>query len=168
MRASSTALEAQTSATHLLEAVWGNKGFPVDPLWIAAELGMQVFETELPEQVLGALVQDQGKDPVILLNQSDSALHKRINCAHKIGHYADHVMHHEDFYKYIDLRGQPLAAEDYALEEFANQFCEALLMPENEIRKLEQLGTTTTLMAQYFGVSENVMEHRMHTTRYPN
>jgi hypothetical protein len=121
-------LDAKKSAYQLLHSVWGGRGFPVDPVWIAEELGLSVLETELPDNVLGGLVKDADKDPVILLNQCDTADHKRFNCAQKIGHYVDLMMQDADNYRYVDFRLQRAASAVSCDQVFANYFGESLLM----------------------------------------
>jgi len=44
MNAATAAMYAQRSASKLLQSIWGERGFPVDPVWIAGELGVTVIE----------------------------------------------------------------------------------------------------------------------------
>ena len=163
MNAAIATMYARKSAHALLQTVWIDRGFPVDPVWIAGKLGVTVLETTLPEAVLGSLVKDQNKDPVIMINESDEQAHKRVNCAHKIGYFADHQIHQDDFYRHLALRDQH--ASDDPKEAFANRFSQELLMPEEEIHRLESEGVTVEAMAQYFGVPENLMRMRIADTR---
>lgn len=161
MNHSSINLDAKRSAHQLLDTVWQGRGFPVDPVWIAEELGVTVLETDLPENVLGGLVKDADKDPVILLNQIDSKDHKRFNCAQKIGHYVDLMMQDADCYKYVDFRMQQADFSESGEEIFANYFGASLLMPEPEVRGLASKGVTVKAMADHFGVSMDMMEYRL-------
>ncbi len=154
-------MDAKTSANELLESIWGERGFPVDPVWIAAQLGLDVIETDLPESVSGALIKDKEKDPVIVLSKSDSKNRKRFSCAHEIGHYADRLNQDGEQYEYVDLRGQQASAGTNPDEIFANQFAAALLMPEDEVKRLVKAGTATFLMAQHFGVSDDAIRYRL-------
>lgn len=154
-------MDAKTSANELLESIWGGRGFPIDPVWIAAQLGLDVIETDLPESVSGALIKDKEKDPVIVLSKSDSKNRKRFSCAHEIGHYADRLNRDGEQYEYVDLRGQQASAGTNPEEIFANQFAAALLMPEDEVKRLVKAGTATFLMAQHFGVSDDAIRYRL-------
>jgi Zn-dependent peptidase ImmA (M78 family) len=163
MNTATATMFAQRYARTLLQTVWIDRGFPVDPVWLAGKLGMTVIETELPESVLGSLVKDQHKDPVIMINQADEQCHKRFNCAHKIGHFADHQLHQDDFYKHLALRDEHLGSDPK--EIFAHRFSQELLMPENEIRRLQDEGVSVETMAEYFGVPEDFMRVRISETR---
>ncbi len=154
-------MDAKSSANELLESIWGERGFPVDPVWIAAQLGLDVIETDLPESVSGALIKDREKDPIIVLSKSDSKNRKRFSCAHEIGHYADRLNQDGEQYEYVDFRGQQASAGTNPDEVFANQFAAALLMPEDEVRRLAKAGTPTFLMAQRFGVSDDAIRFRL-------
>ena len=43
-----------TSASTLLKHVWGERGYPVDSVWIASKLGLDVIEASLGNDVSGA------------------------------------------------------------------------------------------------------------------
>ena len=163
MNAATAAMYARRSATALLQTVWIDRGFPVDPVWIAGKLGVTVIETELPEAVQGSLVKDLHKDPVIMLNQLDEQAQRRFNCAHKIGHFADHQLHQDDFYKHLALREQHSRSDPK--EVFANCFSIELLMPLDEIERLQNEGLSATSMAQHFGVTEDLIQERLADTR---
>jgi Zn-dependent peptidase ImmA (M78 family) len=154
---------ARNSAKTLVQTVWLDRGFPIDPIWIAGKLGVSVIEADLPNTVLGSLVKDKGKDPVILLNQSDEQEQKRFHCAHKIGHFAEHQRRQDVFYKHIALADNHPSADPQ--EIFANQFGKELLMPEEELRRLQAQGLSNVAMAKYFGVPEEVMRTRIAETR---
>lgn len=160
MQSTATNVEAGKSACQLLDTVWRGRGFPVDPMLIAEELGVTVLETDLPENVLGGLLKDADKDPVILLNQVDSQDHKRISCARKIGRYVDLTMQDEDCYKYVDFRTQQAGSAADG-EVFAEYFSASLLMPEQEVRGLMQKNMPLGAMAEHFGVSEDEMRSRL-------
>ena len=163
MNATTAAMYARKSAHSLLQSVWIDRGFPVDPVWIAGKLGVTVIETELPEAVLGSLVKDHNKDPVIIINQSNEQEYKRFNCAHKIGHFADHELHQDDFYKHLALKDNH--SSDDPQEVFAHRFSQELLMPEDEIHRLESEGASVETMARHFGVPAELMRIRISDTR---
>lgn len=161
MQHSSNNLDANKSACQLLDSVWQGRGFPIDPVWIAEELGVTVLEADLPENVMGGLVKDADKDAVILLNQLDTVDHKRFSCAQKIGHYVDFMLHDEDCYKYVDFGAQQASFMASAEEVFATYFGASLLMPEAEVRDMVGKNMPLAEMAAHFGVSEEVMKVRL-------
>lgn len=154
-------MTAEAVATQLLSTLWPEKNFPVDPVQIAWELGIEVVETTLPDNVSGALIKDQGKDPVILLCNSDSKNRKRFSCAHEIGHYAYRLANNGDHYEYIDFRDEASAKGNEPEEIYANQFAAGLLMPADEIRALHRRGLPAFLIAQRFGVSDDAIRFRL-------
>jgi Zn-dependent peptidase ImmA (M78 family) len=152
---------ADKSANKLLEIVWKDRDFPVDPVWIAGELGLGVLETDLPDEVNAAIIKDKGKDAIIALSSSDSKNRKRFSCAHEIGHYIYHMSRNDDQYQYIDLRSKESSNGSEPEEIFANQFAANLLMPENKVKELYKNNLPTFLIAQYFGVSDEAMNYRL-------
>jgi Zn-dependent peptidase ImmA (M78 family) len=153
-------------AERILATVWG-KRFPVDPVQIAHRLGIDVREAPLSENVSGALVKKLGQDPTILLNATDHPNRQRFTCAHELGHF---VTREEapDAYEYVDLRDTVWSAAGTNSEEvFANQFAANLLMPADELRRLQQDGYTPTQMAVYFGVSQDSIHFRLQNLRLP-
>lgn len=148
-------------ASELLNTLWAGRGFPVDPVQIAWELGLEVVETGLPDNVSGALIKDEGKDPVIFLCHSDSKNRKRFSCAHEIGHYAYRLANNGDHYEYIDLRNALSAKGNNPEEIYANQFAAGLLMPANAVLNLHRQGTPAFLIAQHFGVSDDAIRFRL-------
>lgn len=154
-------MNPETVASELLSTVWAGRNFPVDPVQIAWELGLEVVETTLPDNVSGALIKDEGRDPVILLCNSDSKNRKRFSCAHEIGHYAYRLANNGGHYEYIDFRDEASAKGNDPEEIYANQFAAGLLMPANEVRNLHRQGTPAFLIAQRFGVSDDAIRFRL-------
>ena len=151
------------TARQILSEIWGERGFPVDPVWIARQLSIKVLDADLPENISGALVKEVGKDPVILLNSADSKNRKRFSCAHELGHY----MHRQsdDSFEYIDLRGPAAAAGVNPQEISANQFAASLLMPESEVQRLRALKMVPAILAYRLGVSRDAMDYRLKNLR---
>lgn len=154
-------MDARAAAKSLLESVWGQREFPVDPVWLANQLGVDVIETELPDSVSGALIKDKDKDPVIVLCKSDSKNRKRFTCAHEIGHYAYRLTTNGDHYEYVDLRGNSASAGTDPEEIYANQFAAELLMPKDEVAQLSNKNMPAFLIAQHFGVSDDALRYRL-------
>lgn len=157
-------LNPQQEAQKVLAALWKEGIFPVDPITIAKRLGLQVVETELPEKVSGALIKEQGKEPVIVLHKFDPDNRKRFSCAHELGHYISRIESNEiepQQYDYIDLRNDLSANGTDVKEIFANQFAANLLMPETVIRSLFREKKQHFEMALYFGISPESLKYRL-------
>ena len=111
--------------------------FPIDPRHIATELGIVLWERELPNACDGCLMQ-VGKVSGILINaRIRSEVRKKFTIAHEIGHY----MLERDSTRFYSLDERPnrmMAGKEeersqnraYLLsEQRANQFAVELLMP---------------------------------------
>lgn len=149
------------AAKGFLNEVWGNRGLPVDPVLIAKELGIEVVEADLPEDVSGALIKDGGKDPVIFLNASDSKARKRFSCAHEIGHYINRKSASNENYEYVDLRSLASSKGKDPEEIYANRFAAELLIPEERVRAFHKEGFPSFIMAIKFGVSDEAVRNRL-------
>jgi len=151
------------SADELRNAIWKNRGFPVNPVIIANRLGIKVFKSNLPDKVYGALIKEKGKDPIIIAHYADSENRQRFTCAHELGHYVYRLQQNEDDeeYEFLDLRNQQSSEGIREEEIFANQFAANLLMPEKEVRKLAGEEKSSLLMALYFDVSTEAMKIRL-------
>lgn len=160
MNPASIHLDAKKAAYQLLDSVWRGRGFPVDPRAVAAGMGIAVLEAELPENILGGLIKDAGKDPVVMLNQCDSVEHRRFNCAQKLGYFTAMNQQHAECYKYVEFRVRQ-GAENDGHETFADSFAASLLMPDLAVRQLARKGMAKKGMAQHFGVSADALEFRL-------
>ena len=158
-------MNPEESARTVLTKVWLDRGFPVDPVWIANELGIRVLEGSLPSKISGALVKKLNEDPVILLNKMDSKNRKRFTCAHEIGHYIARQNNNDDSYEFIDMRS-PRSSEGIDQEEvFANGFAANLLMPRDELLECKKKNTQAFAAAYYFGVSQEAYNNRLANVR---
>lgn len=163
-------LDPQAEAERVLSTCWPARVIPVDPVAIARQLGVDVRQATLPDNVSAAIVKKPGADAVILLAQSDSNKRKRFSCAHELGHYVRRAG--EDSIEFVDLRG-PVASEGLDAEEiFANRFAACLLMPEKEVRDFcdayrKQTGNPVPpwFAAEHFGVSGEAMGFRLANLR---
>lgn len=152
--------DAAQEAEQIRAAAWGDK-FPVDPVQIARQFGIDVRQAHLSENVSGALVKKFGQDPTLLLNARDHPNRQRFTAAHELGHFVGRE-EAPDEYEYVDLRDTVFSpAGTDPVEIFANQFAANLLMPEAEVRRLKEEGYTPTQMALYFGVSQDAMGYRL-------
>lgn len=148
-------------ARRVLDAFWCGRGFPVDPAKIASEMGLDVFITDLPGKVSGALIKQRDQDPAIFLNGDDNKVRQRFSCGHELGHYIARQADRGDEYEYVDLRGEIANNGTHPDEIFANKFSAELLMPVDEVEKLHSQGHPSYIMAHYFGVSDDAMKYRL-------
>ena len=162
------AFKADSDAEEVLSALWGQRGFPVDPAWISNALGVKVVSMTLPKDVSGALIKEPWKDPVITLETTDSKNRKRFSCAHELGHYIGRLKYQfgeEGQYEYVDFRGAMARQGTDPEEIYANKFAACLLMPEEEVRKRVAEGYSSIGLANYFGVSPEAMGYRLRNLR---
>lgn len=156
-------MSATSSAQAVLKSVWGGRGFPVDPILIAQQLGLQVFNAELPNDVSGAIIKKPNRDAAIFINHADSRQRRRFTCAHELGHYIDHLNKQGDIdsYEIVEYRNQLSATGTDPSEVFANRFAANLLMPEAEVRAQHKDGLDLLSLARYFDVSPESMTYRL-------
>lgn len=167
LEATKNVQSASKLAKEVLAAYWDRDLFPVDPVQIASRNGLKVLETSLPEDVSGALIKEEGKDPIIVIEASDSTQRKRFSCAHELGHYFRRVSAGDiqNKYEYVDFRnGKSKDGED-AEEIFANQFAANLLMPDREVKSVWREEKSALQAKRYFGVSESAMSYRLKTLK---
>jgi Zn-dependent peptidase ImmA (M78 family) len=160
-------LSPEKQAAKIIEQYWPTEQHPVDPVTIAEQLNINVMDTELPENVSGALFKDPGKDPVITLHYSDSDARKRFTCAHEIGRYIARLENctTQDSFEFVDYRHRESSQGDNKIEVFANQFAADLLMPRPEVTKQVEKGLDLIELAQYFGVSHGAMTVRLQSLK---
>ncbi|MCK5219826.1 ImmA/IrrE family metallo-endopeptidase [bacterium] len=151
----------QGTAQIMLDKIWGNRGFPVDPVLIAHEMGIKVIETKLEDEVFGGLIKTPGKDPVIVISETDSLSRKRFSCAHELGHYVNHAGKGDNSYEYVDLRSILSSGGNDKEEIYANQFAACLLMPIDEIKRHYKKTIPSFILAKYFSVSDDAISIRL-------
>lgn len=151
--------QAGKAAAELLEECWDGS-LPIDPVRIAKALGVQVFNAPFKEEVSGALVKKEGKDPAIYLNRDDSKNRRRFTCAHELGHFIRRSDEPEQF-EYVDYRDDQSATGTIEEERFANGFAASLLMPRVAVEALHEEGLPDYRMALRFGVSREAMKFRL-------
>lgn len=152
-------------ARRVLDTFWRGRGFPVDPAKIANDMGLDVFITELPGKVSGALIKQKNQDPAIFLNGDDNKVRQRFSCGHELGHYIARQSDQSDVYEYVDLRGEVASNGTHPDEIFANQFAAELLMPKDAVEKMCEQELPSYVMAHYFGVSDDAMKYRLKNLR---
>lgn len=162
----------EQDANRLLEQMWLNRWgaveLPVDPIWIAASLGIKVFESPMDEDVSGALVNDPGHVPTIFLNSADHVNRQRFTCAHEIGHFYLRGLYANltgEEFQYVDRRDLLASAGVDPEEMYANRFAAALLMPADHVKQMVEEGMRDEDMARSFKVSLEAMRIRLNNLR---
>src|ERR1700722_9211261 len=86
--------DSEADAKTLIGIAWNfgnpNPTVPVDPIFIARQLGLDVVEARLEDGVGGMLVNRPG-EPAIYLNASDGRNRQRFTCAHELGHWIKRI-----------------------------------------------------------------------------
>lgn len=125
-------------ATVLLTQHWampeGAYPLPVDPIYLARQLGMEVYLSDLDSDVSAVLVASPGQQTSSYLNQSDARVRQRFSCAHEIGHYLRRRASGQEQFGFIDRRDHFSSTGGDPEERWANQFAAALLMPADLLR----------------------------------
>jgi Zn-dependent peptidase ImmA (M78 family) len=157
-----TTTSPERAAQEILDAVWTSGEtqvrLPIDPIYIAQQLGIKVYTAGLDEDVSGMLVKHLGEDPAIYLQISDSRNRQRFTCAHELGHYVSRSSTGDE--EYVERRALLASQGSDPDEIFANQFAANLLMPCETVKELQDQFEVATL-AYRFGVSVDAMNFRL-------
>jgi len=118
---------AERDAVELIQTAWAGDypnavSTPVDPIYIAQGIGIQVYRATLDPEVSGMLVKKPGLDPEIYLNRRDSDNRQRFTCAHELGHNVKRAASDEDAWEYVDARGPTASRGTHSDEIYANRF----------------------------------------------
>lgn len=170
-------LSARNQAEALVDAL-NMRQAPIDVLYVAAQLGLEVVYIDLGEDISGALITGPHGSR-IAVRKSDPDPRQRFSIAHETAHHylrhqfepGEHV--HVDRGHLISHRNQRSSTGMDTKEIEANQFAACLLMPSRIIRErvkalnTEQLyDSHVTALAKEFRVSEQAMTIRLTTLRF--
>src|SRR4051812_13763467 len=146
----------------------GLETIPVDPVVLANQLGIKVFNAKFSDDSLVGMIAKRGADITLLVNQSDPPARKRFTIAHELGH---HFLHLQEDGEFVDGEANLFRQEvpededklspDRRREIQANMFAAALLMPEEEVRQAWKLHQSIEVLARKFNVSETAMYYRI-------
>lgn len=156
--------EAVREAQAVLEVYWGGYDIcqtPVDPVIIARDLGINVYETRMPNDLSGCIVKEPERGPEIFVNSQHSPVRQRFTVAHELGHYFGRgQIGKDEFY----LRRDDLASSGTDPEEiYANAFAAELLAPEIVVRRLVGQGWNRLQIAKHLGISLESLGYRLIT-----
>lgn len=131
--------------------------FPVDVRRIAAGMGIRVEATYLKDGVSGMIRSRPPEVPVIYVDESEIETRQRFTIAHELGHYVERINNGQTDFAFIDERGTKYDLHEFYADEFAGN----LLMPAEEIERLQRNYKSNIEMAAYFGVSPAAMTTRL-------
>ena len=152
--------EAKRDAERLLR-ITGNLGVAVEPAGIANRLGVQVLQGNFKVEAFGLLRMMPGKDPEIVLERRDGLIRRRMTCAYELGHFVRRSAHTNDYYR-LDLRERDSEPSGTTDETYAKEFAACLLMPEEVVKTLVELGMDDLEMAVWLVVSREAVQIRLH------
>jgi Zn-dependent peptidase ImmA (M78 family) len=133
---------------------------PVRVFYMADAMGVGLhFTKQLP--VDGA-VQSSWERADIWVRDESSRQHQRLIVAHELGH----LMLHGLGVTYRDTSVLSAAPAHLALEQQANSFAEALLMPRFLLQPLVYAGLPVGEFARIFDVSNSVMASRINALQF--
>ncbi len=158
-------VDPEHDAEEVLRTYWAKEdgaiAVPVDPIAIARKLDMAVYTADLAKDVSGMLFMKPGRDPEIYLSRTDNYKRQRFTCAHELGHWAKHIADGVESDEIVDHRGPLSAAGTSAAERYANQFAAALLMPADEVLRLQARGYGPIALADQLRVSPEAANYRI-------
>lgn len=133
-------LEIEKKAQYLLDSLQITR-IPIPVEEIAKKIGVSVVAFDLGEDVSGVL-HIKNNSAKIGYNPNESKVRQRFTVAHELGHYQLHrkddkiFVDNENYYQLIMFRSAKLnlSAKDITLEQEANAFAAALLMPKSLIQ----------------------------------
>ncbi|NKJ03853.1 ImmA/IrrE family metallo-endopeptidase [Rhizobium sp. SG741] len=159
------AIEEEASA--LLSRIGVDSAGPVDPVAVANELGLKVFNATFDDEGIHGLIAKRPTNTSIFVNVNDKPVRKRFTVAHELGHFVLHLAAGEG--EFIDTQDNFRTVQDpdtpwddtRRAEWEANVFAAALLMPrEAVLRAWKEIGDPDG-MAAYFQVSRQAMALRL-------
>ncbi|MBT2266339.1 ImmA/IrrE family metallo-endopeptidase [Rhodococcus erythropolis] len=151
---------ARLAAKDALDTHWQNKSFPVDPFEIAERMGIRASLRRLDDDTSGMIIARLRTQPEIFVEETDTYPRQRFTCAHELGHYVERTQTAKDLkegFAFVDKRTSKTDAHEF----YANEFAANLLMPDYEVRRLDEEGSTLIRMAGHFGVSVPAMRVRL-------
>lgn len=143
---------ARRAAEEALETYW-DRTFPVDPVKIARQLGMEVWVADLPDAESGRIVKKDGSPAEIYLARDEPYGRQNFTCAHELGHWFEREEQDDQEYSFVDHRTDGYDKNRSAHEWFADWFAANLLMPAREFIEAVDEGLLLRDLAQRFGVT---------------
>ena len=131
---------------------------PVDPVWIARELGVNVYFVEFDETAQDVSGFFDCEENAIFVNRKEYPLRQTFTVAHELGH----KILHEDWARSNDykvLKRDPTDDQDFREKE-ANAFAAQLLMPRSLVDRYWR-NLTVEQLSRLFAVSVPMVKNRL-------
>jgi len=159
------AIEEQ--ASKLLAQTGADLGAPVDPVAVANELGLKVYNATFADEGIHGLIAKRPSNTSIYVNVNDRPVRKRFTVAHELGHFVLHLAAGEG--EFIDTQDNFRTVQDPDMpwddarraEWEANVFASALLMPREAVLRAWAEISDPEGMAAFFQVSQQAMTFRL-------
>jgi putative toxin-antitoxin system, toxin component len=156
--------DAHQAASTVRETFWAGR-YPVDPVKISLELGAEVYQASLGNDIFRALLQDSETTMRIYINKNQPASRYRASAAHMLGHYVDRSRRLKVLPRIIDRHSDKtpdINTTDGRCEIWANEFSAELLMPHTETQRQRERGKISTAsLARLFNVPLSAMNQRI-------
>ncbi len=160
--------EIEARARGLLET-HGLLDLAVDPIALANQLGVKVYNAKFGEADVHGLLAVRGGVAAIYVNADDPPVRKRFTVAHELGHMvlhlaggdAEFIDNADSFRSTIDPEAGWTDARRKEWE--ANAFAAELLMPEPLVRRRWSEIRDIEGMSRWFQVSRPAMDIRLET-----
>lgn len=133
---------------------------PVDLIAIAKNNKIEVYQTELPDEISGAIRYDKQTSKFqILLNQKESYVRRRFTLAHELAHFfleREKLQQEENIH--FDTMYRKIKNPD---EKNVEYLAGALLMNESILRDLYEINPSIKFLSNIFRVSESAVTVRL-------
>jgi Zn-dependent peptidase ImmA (M78 family) len=143
--------------------------FPINIEKLPESLGGRLVYKEFDDENLEAMIRKVGESFEIQISPNKPSARQKFSIAHEIGHLFLHMGYliKPDLWEKVgDYRDSVYYRLGHNSEEYeANEFAAALLMPEEEFKKVSQQNLkggyyNITKIARYFDVSEQAVKTR--------
>lgn len=135
---------------------------PVDVVGLAEQMGLRVWEDDLPGDASGKIVYDPVNGGFanysIIVQKSDPYVRKRFTVAHEIAHF---LRHRSLIGTKLEDDGLYRSGLAEAHEWEANALAAEILMPRNLVRQYREFMPDPAALAKVFRVSEAAMRIRL-------
>ncbi|MCV7154340.1 ImmA/IrrE family metallo-endopeptidase [Mycolicibacterium pyrenivorans] len=131
--------------------------FPVNVEGVAERMGVRIEFAYLRDGVSGMIRSRPPEVPVIYVDATENEARQRFTIAHELGHYVERINQGQEDFAFIDERGTKYDLHEFYADEFAGN----LLMPADEIARMQRRGMTNLELAAYFGVSPAALNMRL-------
>lgn len=143
--------------------------WPVNPISIAEQEGIQVLQAPFPDNVDG-VISKRSDTVIIYVNQSSPLNRKRFTIAHELGHFFLHLQDTDGNFLDNDMslfrsNAHILSPTELSKEREANEFAAALLMPHEAVELEWLFADSLEDVAKAFGVSKQALTIRLKNLR---